>query len=317
MNLTNEWDIPLPLQVWLAHDEYDHIQDEKYISATQLLNPLKQLILRPRVNDNFITTDISSFVPAVMGTSIHDGIEKAWLYSDYRKTLEFLGFNKSVADKIVINPEKVEDGQIPVYIEQRSIKEIDGYKIGGKFDYIGDGILHDFKSTSAYTWVYGGMDEKYRLQGSIYRWLNQDKVTSDFVRICFIFTDWQNALALTNKDYPQHKIMYKDYPLLSIPETEKWIKEKLALITKYWDAKEEDIPECNDEELWRSETKYKYYANPTASKATKVFDSLAEANKFCLEKGKGIVRTVKGEVKRCKLCPAAPICKQRRQYFND
>lgn len=317
MILTNEWDIPLPLQVWLANDEYDHISDKNYISATQLLNPLKQLILKHRVNENLVSTDISSFVPAVMGTSMHDSIEKAWLHSDYKKTLGFLGISKAVADKVVINPEKVEEGQIPVYIEQRSIKEIDGYKIGGKFDYIGDGTLHDFKTTSAYTWVYGGMDEKYILQGSIYRWLNQDKITSEFVRICFIFTDWQNQLALSNKDYPKHKIMYKDYPLLSVQETEDWIKRKLALITKYFDAPEEEIPDCTDEELWRSETKYKYYANESASKATKVFDNLNDAVAFKTAKGKGVVRTVKGQVKRCMLCPAAPVCQQRRRYFND
>ena len=75
--------------------------------------------------------------------------------------------------------------------------------------------------------------------------------------------------------------------------------------------------ECTDEELWRKETKYKYYSTETASRATKVFDSLAEAIKYKTDKGKGIVKTVKGEVKRCVLCPVASICKQRKLYFDD
>lgn len=317
MQITNEWDIPLLLSVWLAHDEYDHISDANYISATQLLAPIKQIVLKPRIKDTFISTDISSYLPAVLGTSIHDGIEKAWLYSDYRKTLQFLGFNEDTANRVVINPETVKQGQIPVYIEQRSVKEINGFKVGGKFDFIGDGILHDIKSTSAYTWVYGDMNEKYQLQGSIYRWLNQDKITSDFIRICFIFTDWQNQLAQANKDYPKHRIMTKDIPLLSVRKTETWITNKLNQIKNYLDKPESEIPECTDEELWRKETKYKYYSTETASRATKVFDSLAEAIKYKTDKGKGIVKTVKGEVKRCVLCPVASICKQRKLYFDD
>ena len=316
MKLTNDWDIPLPLQVWLMNDSYDYINDKYYISATQLLNPIKQIILKNRVNTNMVSADISGLLPAIMGTSIHDGIEKAWLYSNYKKSLQKLGMRDEVISKIVINPEEVKNDEIPVYIEQRSTKKIGDFTIGGKFDFVMDGILHDFKSTSAYTWVYGGMDEKYKLQGSIYRWLNQNKITSDFVRICFVFTDWQNQLAQANKDYPQHRIMCKDYKLLSIEEKENWIKNKLDLIVRYFDKDEKDIPECTDEELWRSETKYKYYASESSARATKVFDNLADANKLLAEKGKGVVKTVKGQVKRCPLCPAAPVCLQRRKYFD-
>lgn len=35
---------------------------------------------------------------------------------------------------------------------------------------------------------------------------------------------------------------------------------------------DEEIPECTDEELWRSPTKYKYYSDPnkTSGRSTKI-----------------------------------------------
>lgn len=317
MIYANTKDIPLPMQVWLLHDTYDSKPESNYISATAILKPVKEIILAKRVNPEFLVTDISDFVKARVGTALHDSIEQTWMQkSKYlRPLLEMTGISPEVAKNIKVNPKKLGKNTIPVYIEQRAVKEFEGYKIGGKFDFIYDGILHDFKKTSAYTWVYGSMFEKYKLQGSIYRWLNQDKITNDFVRICFYFEDWKEQLC-NGTDYPSYAIQYKDIPLLSIPETELYLHNKLALINKYIDAPESDIPECTDEELWRSEDKYKYYSKPDAVRATKVFDTLEEANAFCAEKGKGIVKLVKGSVKYCEYCKAAPVCQQRRKYFD-
>lgn len=72
----------------------------------------------------------------------------------------------------------------------------------GKFDIVTEGLLQDVKSTSTYTWVKGGRDEEHRLQGSMYRWLHDDKITEDVIRINYIFTDWMKALATSQENYP-------------------------------------------------------------------------------------------------------------------
>ena len=315
MHYINQHDIPLPLAVWLLHDEYDHKADPTYISATTLLTPIKAIILSRRVDYDDIVMDISELVSAKKGTAYHDSIEKAWKDPIHRtKALKALGIPEKEIAKIDVNNA---DAQTPIFIENRSEKKIDGYTITGKYDFIGDGILHDFKSTSAYTWVFGSMDEKYQLQGSIYRWLNPDIIKSDFIRIWFIFTDWQQNLARANKDYPQYQIKYKDIPLLSLAETERYIKQRIKLIDKYKDSDQDLIPRCTDEDLWRSETKYKYYSKPDAARATKVFDTNAEAQRYLHQKKIGFVKEVKGEVKRCLRCPAYSICNQRREYIPD
>jgi hypothetical protein len=43
---------------------------------------------------------------------------------------------------------------------------------------------------------------------------------------------------------------------------------------------------------------------------------MAEAQAFMVEKaGKGVIKTVPGEVKACEYCPAFTICKQKDSYY--
>lgn len=317
--ITNNSNIPLSVAVGLVDDDYDYVNDPKYISATSLLRPLKQIILTKRVNTS-IAVDLEDMVARFMGTSLHASLEKAWK-EHYKKNLKFLGYNDAFIDRVKINPtiEELTPNTFPIYIEQRASKELDGYTIGGKYDLIIDGQLNDYKSTSVYTWIHGDKDDDYRLQGSIYRWLNPDKITEDYIRINFIFTDWQKNYALSDPNYPKSRIQYKDISLLSLEETERYIKNKIQQIEKYKNASEIQIPECTDEDLWRTKGKYKYYANATktSGRSTKNFDDASTANKYWKihQQGKGIVIYAPGEVKRCQYCPASPVCKQRLRYI--
>lgn len=318
--ITNKEDIPLTLAVWAVDDDYDYVNQENYISVTQLIKPIKQIILGMRVTDE--DTDVSDLINAALGTSIHSGIEKAWKFN-YKKNLKSLGYSDELINKIKINPKKedLKNTDIPIYIEQRNSIKVDNFTIGGKFDMVADGILHDNKSTSVYTWIYGGRDKDYCLQGSLYKLINKDIIKEDFIRINYIFTDWQKSAVTQNIKYPLNRLVCKDIPLLSLEETKKFVEDKIKQIKLYKDSPEEKLPRCTDEDLWRAEPKYKYYADPTktSGRSTKNFTSLEEANEYKLAKGnKGIVIVVPGEVKRCMYCRAYNICKQRREYFpND
>lgn len=317
--ITNKEDIPLTLAVWAVDDDYDYVNQENYISVTQLIKPIKQIILGMRVTNE--DTDVSDLINAALGTSIHSGIEKAWKFN-YKKNLKSLGYSDELINKIKINPKKedLKDTDIPIYIEQRNSIKVDDFTIGGKFDMVADGILHDNKSTSVYTWIYGGRDKDYCLQGSLYKLINKDIIKEDFIRINYIFTDWQKSAVTQNIKYPLNRLVCKDIPLLSLEETKKFVEDKIKQIKLYKDSPEEKLPRCTDEDLWRAEPKYKYYADPTktSGRSTKNFTSLEEANEYKLAKGnKGIVIVVPGEVKRCMYCRAYNICKQRREYFTN
>ncbi len=321
MKFTNEHNISLPIAIWLMYDDYDYIDKPNYISATTLMSPLKQYILAKRIPEDERVYDVYDFMASSLGSSIHAGIEKAWAEAG-GSLMKKLGYPEHICDRIVVNPTddylKAHPDALPVWMEQRAFKEIDGWTVGGKKDMILDGRLFDNKSTSVWTYIFNSNEKQYTEQGSILRWLEPEKITDEFIYINFVFTDWQKAMT-SRADYPQQRTLEKPYPLMPVDVTEEYIRNKLAQIVKYRDADEADMPPCSDEDLWRSAPQYKYYADPakTDGRSTKNFDSLAEANQFRAEKGKGVVITKPGEVKRCHYCKAFAICKQREQYFAD
>ena len=246
MKVTNEDDVSLALAVWLLYDEYDYVDNPKYLSATTLLKPLKQIVMKHRVDFSNESIDVMDFAQASMGTGLHDSIEKAWKLG-HKSALKKLGYPDRVVNAVVINPTKEDFDKnpdlIPVYIERRGTKNLRGWLIGGKFDIVTEGLLQDFKSTSTYSWVAGSRDDEHKMQGSIYRWIHDDVITEDVIRINYIFTDFVKYMAANNPKYPARRIMHKDIPLLSYERTEAWLNEKLQLIEKYWDAPESEIPE--------------------------------------------------------------------------
>jgi len=196
--LTNVSNLSLPLAVWLSEDLYDH--DPGTISATKLIKSTKQIIMSGRIPKADRTIDISTLIKSRIGTDIHTGIEQAWL-NNYQQSLKDLGYPQKVIDRVQINPkrEDLTEGSIPVYMEIRTKKEVGNYTVGGKFDFVAEGRLRDFKSTSTFAYVNRTNDAKYILQGSIYRWLNPDIITKDNMAIDFIFTDWSQAKAKQRK----------------------------------------------------------------------------------------------------------------------
>lgn len=315
MTISNKYNVPLPMAAWLVTSNYDYIDDPSYISATSLLKSTRQIILSKRVETKR-EVDVQDLAASVLGSAMHDSIEHVWTDDKYIQAMKILGYPQNYIDSIVINPTEVNKGEIPVYLEQRNVKNFCGWKIGGKFDVIFDGQLQDYKSTSTYTYINQSKNEDYSIQGSIYRWLNQDKVTDDVMLINFYFTNWTKA------DQEQHgitRVMGMNIPLKSIAETEQWIKSKLDEISANIDLPEPRIKECTPEELWMTPTVYKYYSNPekTDGRATKNFESLYEANSYIQEKNKGVVITVPGVAKACKFCPAFEICTQKDKLNHD
>ena len=304
--------VPLSLAVFLATDHYDH--DDSTISATTLIKPLRQIILGSRVPSEGTSVDLGQMIASRMGTAIHDSIERAWTHN-YVNALTALGYPQKMIERVMINPkpEELVDGTIPVYMEQRQTKQVGKHTVSGKFDFIGDGRLEDFKSTSTYTYINGSNDSKYILQGSIYRWLNPKIITKDEMAIQFIFTDWSGMRARTEAGYPTNRFQEKLLPLMSVQATDNYITNKLNQIDKYMDEPEATIPLCSDEDLWRSQPVFKYYKNPLkTTRSTKNFDTKQDAYIKLSEDGNvGIVIEKPGQVTACKYCNAFSICSQK------
>jgi len=321
LQYTNKHDVSLALAVFLMMDSYDHDDRPNSVSATGLLRPLRQLVLSQQNKELLKTVDISDLVASRMGTAIHDSCEAAWTdLANVAQALKVLGASEAAVDSIVINPTSLKPGQIPVYVEQRAEKKILDFYVTGKYDLVLDGTLNDYKSTSVWTYIYDSNADSYTKQGSIYKWLNPEKITSDYININYIFTDWSASKARQDpKQYPQQRVLTKKYPLWGNDATEQWIMNKLEAYQVLADSPQEVLPECTDEELWASRTVHKYYKNPNAlTRSTKNFDTMDEALIRKANDGDvGTIVTVPGEVKACRYCPVVAICNQAETMLAD
>lgn len=312
---SNVSEVPLALAVFLASDNYDHDDDPNTISATTLLRPVRQIILSPRVPAGISLPKLGDMLKNRMGAAIHDGIERAWKFN-HENALRAIGIPDRVIDKVKINPEKedLDEDTIPIYMEQRLSRTLGKWKVTGKFDFVGEGRVQDFKSTSVFTYKNQVNANKYALQGSIYRWLDPNMITDSQMDIHYIFTDWKAGMVNSDPSYPKKMFLTQTFDLKPIPETAAYISSKLKAIEEFWYANEADIPYCDDEDLWRSEPIYKYYKNGdvTAKRSTKNFATYQEAVIHMSNSGGvGAIKAVPGQVVACKYCPAFAACTQK------
>lgn len=321
MKISNRNDISLVAAVWAVTDEYDYINDPKYFSVTTLLKPTQEIVLRKRLaKEDTAIMDVEDLLASALGNSIHSSVENAWT-KHYKNSLKLLGYDQHTIDQVLINPEPKEltDTCIPVYVEQRSFKEFEGFRVGGKFDIVIEGSLYDIKSTSVYSWIYGSKVNDYQLQGSIYRWLNPEIITSDYITIVYVFTDWSKSSSKTNSKYPPNRIAEVKIKLLSLEDTEKFIKDKLQEIDYQSTLDSSSLKHCSNEELWMKEITYKYYSDPnkTNGRSTKNFTSEIEANNYMASKGKGVILRTDPLPTRCDYCSVKNICLQRSAMLNN
>jgi hypothetical protein len=323
MRLTNNDKIGLSMAVFLATDEYDYDPRPNAISTTGLIKPIRQIVLGKRVESSDLQIDISTLVASRFGQAIHDGVEKSWTNKRYIPALRKLGYSDSMIQRVIVNPEpnELQPDSIPVYMEKRAERELDGIIVRGKFDFVAEGELEDHKTTGVFAYMTKTNNDKYRLQGSIYRWLNPDIITSDRMLINFTFTDWSKLRAKIEaaKGYPAKRMLSMPVRLMTIPEIHNWLEGRIRMIKANLTKAEPDLPLCTKEELWQDDTIYKYYSNPASKeKSTKNFDNFAEAQARLMKDGsKGCIDIVRGMAKACGYCNALPICSQAKQLLAD
>jgi hypothetical protein len=291
--------------MWLKSDDYDYIKDKNYLSVTSLIKPTKQFILGSRVTN--LQTNLIDRVSTSQGQAVHTAIALAATKIDL--------LPPNLRNLYELNPVKPDPDKIQVYMEQRAFKEFLGYRIGGKFDYVQDGVVHDIKTTSTMSWNNANSLEYYKLQGSLYRWLNPDIITKDYMVVDFIFGNWTAAKINVEENYPPHKLSFKVIPLYSLEETEQWLTNKINDLTRLLDESQDNIPDCSPEEMWQDPPVYKYYASPDKlGRSTKNFTSEEEARKYRALQAKGVVLTVSSRPRKCGFCSGASICKQKELY---
>lgn len=252
---------------------------ENELSATTLLKGVKEIMLTDRHWEE-LTTDVASNVWALFGTAIHALLERE-------------------------SPD--------TFTEEKFWSKIGDWNVTGRVDCydMAQEIIFDYKCTSAWKIVFKNFSD-WEMQGKIYAWLLKQKgLNVKECRFVAILRDWSATESLRNSDYPASQIYVHKFAITDedLQQTETFIKEKLDLLTYYKEWKDDDIPECSEEERWADKTKYAVMKEGRKT-AVKVCSEKEEADKLVEELGdKHYVEERKGKNKKCEgYCPCKDFC---------
>lgn len=239
MKITNNLNLPEPLYLAICGDTYS--AGDSDISTTSLSVPSRIWALR-KLHNAELTTDASDRIYSLIGQVAH-----------------------GICERMANNPDFI--------AEQRYYRDFDGVKVGGQIDLLQKSTrqLYDFKITSHYASQDGAKDE-WVAQASVNRMLlEHNGISVSGATYIAIFRDFSKTRAGIG-GMPLLPVMKFEIPLWSIEQTEAWVRGRIA--SHY--AALKTLPECTEEERWAKPATFACM-KPGAQRATRVFDTEAEA----------------------------------------
>tara|TARA_R100000963_G_C4638345_1_gene102151 strand:+ start:787 stop:1680 length:894 start_codon:yes stop_codon:yes gene_type:complete len=291
---TNKYNIPNEIIRSITNDGYDSGGAD--LSATGLLQPPQIRILK-REHDSEITTDVSDRIWILLGTSVHNILERA------------------------------NEGNTETLTEQRMFAQIDGYKISGQTDSISieDKIVKDYKITSVWSVLscQKKIKPEWEQQLNIYAYLYRlnHKTDVSALNIIAIMRDWSKNGRLRNKDYPKCAVEVIPIPLWSEEEQLDFIKERIK-IHKTADLifdLDGTTPECTAEERWAKPDTYAVMKKgrksalrllPTEEQAENFMKDYKVSKDLSIDFRKGVSTRCEG------YCEVSQFCKQYKESVN-
>jgi len=284
MKLTNKFNLP---ETFVRFDrENSYTKGDADFSVTEVIDSPRISKLRKKYSPE-IEEDISDRIMSILGTAVHNILEQ---------------------------------GAPPnAIVEERLAATMAGVTVSGQIDLQtpdGDGVtISDYKTCRAFA-IQASPEGKpeWAAQLNLYRLLAE--ANGKFVKgleVVAIIRDWNAAGAARSSDYPQHPVVRIEIPMWESDVLDKYFSERVHAHAS------NDLQECTDEERWEKPTMYAVHeplkgsSGQMRKRATRVFDSLIDAEAFLLEKlgQNGEVQVRLGESTRCKsYCSVADFCDQ-------
>ena len=295
MKYTNKHNLPQTLVNLTERDGYS--KGAARISVTTLIGSPKISILRNR-HDDEIVTDVADGLWALVGRAIHHVAEAG-------------------ADAENLS-------------EERLFAEVNGWVLSGGIDLqvLSDGVsILDYKFTSAWAVMNAADKGDWETQLNCYAWLvHKSKGTRvKGLQICALVRDWRRHDVGRVANYPEAPAKVIDVPLWSYDRQTAYIEERVRLHQEAASSAEfgDDLPRCTDEERWVRGEKFAVIKGGN-KKATKVFDTLAEADHWFSSQPPGTTLNYEvvhrpGEPLRCtgNYCRVSSFCKQYGEWVIE
>lgn len=217
MIITNRLNLPLPLVRAIEEDPYTK-GDADY-SVSEIINPVQLTVLYKR-HKMKIVQDASEFIWILLGKAVH-------------KYLEIMNDSESIIT------------------EKRLFLEMDGVKISGQFDLMGNRKISDYKCVGSFS-VKEGVKLEWEIQQNLYRYLAvKNGFDVDDLEIVAILRDWTEWSG--RKDGFDSPIFVMPVAKWEISSIEKYLKGRIAELKRANAMSDEEISlhyPCSEEERW-------------------------------------------------------------------
>ena len=282
MKFTNKYN--LPEAIYNAASAYSRKPDNDRFSCSELTTPPQMRTLRMKHWD-VLEEDVSDRIWSLLGQCFHSVLER------------HASANAFTEEKMVY-----------------PIPELDGIILTGQPDLLDDkGILHDYKVTSAYSFLLGDKPE-WSAQLNTYAFLyGQFGFDIKGLVIQAILRDWQRSKSLKDADYPVIPFQSVNIPMWSQAEQLSFIVEKIN------DHLQNPMRPCTADERWQTPDTYSVMKEGRKS-SVRNLDTQEEAKKYMkdnnLEKGY-YIEIRPGKSNRCEgYCNVSQYCDQYKKGVN-
>jgi hypothetical protein len=211
-----------------------------------------------------------------------------------------------------------EHGSDDAVTEKRFYLTILDRVISGQVDHYKNGVITDYKVTSAWTLVYGSRVKEWEEQLNMYAYLcTKSGYPVERIRIVTILRDWDKNKALQNQDYPQTPIKIIPITLWTHDEQEQYVEDRVKIQKEAESSSDYELPCCTATDMWERPSTYAVMKEGRKT-AVRVFDTEDEAEKFKCGLGEGFQYSIvirPGKRTRCEeYCNVAPHCSQYQVY---
>lgn len=280
MKITNRLKLP---QVLVNSVEKQIHVTKGNISVTSLIDSPRIFQLKKR-HDKDIEVDVIDRMWSLYGTAFHKILEEG--AEDHALTEEIL------------------------------TASIGGWQVSGQADWFDGVTLCDYKTTSAWSLVYGSRTEDWERQLHAYAHLYRaNGFSPEKLQIVAILRDWQKSGVLKSKDYPKDKVVVTDIPMWDPHEALDLFEQFVERHRTAEAQKDDDLPECTREEKWQKDDTWALMkeGNKTAIKVCHTEEEAEDLLKKAYRKSTHIQHRPGGCIRCEEYCEVNKFCK----YYKE
>ena len=285
--ITNKHSLPEEVYRALCSNRYSGDDDGRKTdySATTLVSPTQQVVLRRRYPE----------------ANSEDAVDRVW---------SMFG---SIAHSLL-----EEHGADDALTENRFYAEVLSKTISGQVDHYKDGVITDYKTTSAFKVSKRTYDD-WEKQLNVYAFLARENgLMVRNLRVIAIIRDWSERETI-KPDYPQTPIVEIPITLWEQDDAEQFVLDRVLRLSVDEEYDDFNQTPCTDEEMWATSSKWAVIKDGS-TRASRIFETEEEALAFVDGANKTDLSVVerKGERRRCsKYCNVSAVCVQYQDYLRS